>query len=394
MAFAVLSSYLLCRAITSGNSVKNWWIAYAAVLAVMGWANLMSLLIIPAHALTVNAAIRKKFVPVQSDIPSPSQPQSWFGTIISSRKVAISWLMSVMATVLAVIPLMIFAWPQRDGTTRFLAITSVSAVADMPGRLAGSWEVLPVALLLVVMALRADMRRASAGWLCLPWLIIPPIVLLAAGALSPLYDPRYILFCVPALAILAGVGLDALISGIATKCQNRRGNQKRSISSASLVLRDAKFSPALGVVAGAVLIGAIGVPSQLAYRAPDGHGDNIRLAAQIVAKYERQDDAVLYQPPWWRQIAAAYPFGFNHLRDVSLAKTPDQAGNFTGIQLPVSQIRRRLRTTQRVWLVEFMTFHPDPVLATGWKVVMHWHPSTFVLVLYQRQGFTPAAHPH
>jgi hypothetical protein len=45
---------------------------------------------------------------------------------------------------------------------------------------------------------------------------------------------------------------------------------------------------------------------------------------------------------------------------VSLARTPQQAGDFTGVQLPVSGIRQRLRTVQRVWLVEYLAFRADP----------------------------------
>jgi hypothetical protein len=143
--------------------------------------------------------------------------------------------------------------------------------------------------------------------------------------------------------------------------------------------------PVRVIVAGWMLAGAAGVPAQLACRPPDGHGDNIRLAAQIVARYEQTADAVLYQPPWWRQIEAAYPYGFDRLRDISLARTPDQAGNFTGVQFPVARIRARLRGVRRVWLVEFSGFSPDPALGPGWVAVHRWHPSTLVLVLYERR---------
>jgi hypothetical protein len=139
------------------------------------------------------------------------------------------------------------------------------------------------------------------------------------------------------------------------------------------------------IVAGWVLTAAAGVPAQLACRAPGGHGDDIRLAAAIVAAHERAGDAVLYQPPWWRQIAAAYPYGFCRLRDVSLARTPVQAGNFTGVQLPVAVVRQRLLRVHRVWLVEFLTFRPDPAIGPGWAIAGRWHPSTLVLTLYERR---------
>lgn len=348
MALTALASYLLCRAMSTGGRTRRWWVAYAAVLAVTGWMNLMALLIIPAHGLTVAMAERKFLC--------------W------------QWAVSVATTLLAVVPLLVLSWPQRHGTERFLAITSVSAVADMPGRLTGSWEVLAVALLLAVAALyssgRKDTLRLLGGpgspvtRLCLPWLLAPPVLLLAAGSFVPLYDPRYILFCVPALAVLAGGGLDALAA-------------RAHLTAAH---------PVAGIVAAVAIAGALGIPSQVAYRGDDGHGDDIRLATRIVAGHQRPGDAVLYQPPWWRQIAAAYPYGFSQLTDVSLARTPEQAGNFTGVQVPVAAARERLRAVRRVWLVEFTSFRPDPVLAAGWTVIGRWHPSTFVLVLYQRSA--------
>jgi mannosyltransferase len=140
------------------------------------------------------------------------------------------------------------------------------------------------------------------------------------------------------------------------------------------------------IVAGLALLGAAGLPAQIADRGPGGHGTDIRLAARIVASHERPGDAVLYQPPWWRQIAAAYPYGFARLRDISLAKTPEQAGDFTGVQLPLRQVRSRLSGVRRVWLVEFPAFRPDPALGPGWVAVRRWRAGTLVLVLYERWG--------
>jgi ABC-2 type transport system permease protein len=51
MALAVLASYLLVRATDMDTGSRSWWLAYSATLAAMGWMNLMSLLIVPAHAV-------------------------------------------------------------------------------------------------------------------------------------------------------------------------------------------------------------------------------------------------------------------------------------------------------------------------------------------------------
>jgi mannosyltransferase len=347
IALAVVSSYLLVRALESDSSKgsrrsRGWWAGYSAVLIVLGWTNLMALLILPAHAVAVSWRVRL------------------------GRSTAIApWALSVVAAIIGVSPLVVLAWPQRTGTSRFLALTSLDAVVNVPGRLTGSWPVLVVALVLAVLTVRFYTLRSEVVGLCLPWLVLPPVLLLAAGVAFPLYDPRYILFCVPPLALITGAGLDRLAS----------------IAASNHMIRNSGIAAVIGV---AVVAGA-GVPAQLDYRSPSGHVDNIRLAAQIVAAHEREGDAVLYQPAWWRQVSAAYDYGFTRLRDISLRESPARAGNFTGIQLPAAQLRTRLLTVPRVWLVEYKAFEPDPAIGTEWKVVGRWQPGDLILVLYQRR---------
>src|SRR5262249_60411189 len=52
--------------------------------------------------------------------------------------------------------------------------------------------------------------------LSLPWLLLPPAVLLAVSAAHPVYSLRYIMFCAPAAALLAGAGLASLGSARGT----------------------------------------------------------------------------------------------------------------------------------------------------------------------------------
>jgi mannosyltransferase len=43
-----------------------------------------------------------------------------------------------------------------------------------------------------------------------PWLVLPPVILLLGSDLKPVYVPRYVAFCLPALALLAAAGLTAI----------------------------------------------------------------------------------------------------------------------------------------------------------------------------------------
>jgi mannosyltransferase len=56
-ALAVAASYLLLRVLDSGGQ-RRWLLAYAAGLAVLGLFNIFSLLLVPAHAVTVALTAR------------------------------------------------------------------------------------------------------------------------------------------------------------------------------------------------------------------------------------------------------------------------------------------------------------------------------------------------
>jgi mannosyltransferase len=358
MALATLASYLLIRSFDPADGLSPRWrrlAPYALTVTAMSWLNLMSLLLVPAHALTLALTCRRALT--GRDPPASSA---------ATRRFAAGWLAAAAAAGLAVSPLVVLAWPQRHGTAQFLAPVGLTEVIDAPWHLTGSWlALIAAAPLAVVAVLPAVHPRPALARLCLPWLLLPPAVLLTAGAFVPAYDPRYILFCIPAFALLAGSGLDA----VATLAQARWPQAR---------LRG------WIIPAGLLIIALLGLPEQFGFRAPDGHIENIRQAAQIVAATERPGDAVLYAAPWWRQFSAAYPQGFDHLRDIALARTPTEADNLTGQQFPVSMVRAKLASVPRVWLIERKTFRPVPALTGGhWRIVASWHITSIVMVLYQ-----------
>ncbi|WP_326641154.1 hypothetical protein OG884_00995 [Streptosporangium sp. NBC_01755] len=56
----------------------------------------------------------------------------------------------------------------------------------------------------------------------LPWALLP-LVSMVISQIHPVYSPRYLLFTVPAMALIAGAGLDALRPR-ASACGRRRQN--------------------------------------------------------------------------------------------------------------------------------------------------------------------------
>jgi mannosyltransferase len=341
VALAAIASYLLVRAMeadVSGQRYK-WLAGYAACVAALGIVDIFGLLLIVAHAVTV--ALR----------------QGGPGGGKSARSLAAAWLAAAVAGTALASPLLAFAFVQR-GTLSWLTAPSLGALRGLheligPAYMADA-VVLAVACGIVVSALLGR-ERLRAGWpgslpaLCLPWLIVPPVILLVGSLITPLYTFRYVLLCIPAIALLAGAGLASL-----------------------------------GWVAGAaalVVIALLGLPQQRQVRGPDGHGDNVRQADRIVAEHMRPTDAVLEFKA--ENFAQAYPYGIRELAPVALAKSPIRSATLIGTFLPDPVVRERLTHVQRVWVVEYG--HPTPlVILNGlhFQLVHAWRTSDIWLYLY------------
>jgi mannosyltransferase len=156
------------------------------------------------------------------------------------------------------------------------------------------------------------------GWLAVPWLLLPPAALLAVSQVKPVYNGRYITYCLPALALLAGCGIAAL---------------RQPVRAGALAL-----------------VVALAVPPQLAVHTPDGGG--VRAAAQFLSRHERPGDAIVYPysliPPW----NLAYPDGFAGLRDLSLGQTAAAAGRLYATTVPRPVLAQREQTARRIWVVQ------------------------------------------
>jgi mannosyltransferase len=349
VALAALASYLLVRAMQADRGGTHRWLTgYAVCLAALGIVNIFGLLLIPAHAVTV------AFQYLRSDDAGDA---AGAGGSRAGRSLVLGWLAAAGAAIAVASPLLVLGYVQR-GTHPWLVrpgLRAVEGLRELVGpALMVDGVVLVVAAGIVVSAL-GGRERLRASWpgsvtaLCLPWLILPPAILVIGSQITPLYTFRYVLFCMPAIALLAGTGLAAL-----------------------------------GWVAGSaalVVIALLGLPAQLQVRGPDGHGDNIRQADRIVARNVRPGDAVLEFKA--ENFAQAYPYGIRRLIPIAQAKTPIQSATLVGTFLPDPVVRQRLTRVSRVWVVEYG--HPTPlVILSGlhFTLVRAWRTSDIWLYLY------------
>jgi mannosyltransferase len=353
-AMAAVSSYALVRALGAKHAhQRRWWVTYAVTLAVLGILNIFGLLLVAAHAVTVAIRMLK-----------PEEFQS-------RKALARRWLISAAVAVAVVSPLIVLGWMQRGQLSWLIApgFTGAISVTKLIGPLNMTLAVVFAFLLGIAVTLYRSRDHQAPEWvprlfaLCFPWLILPPAILLIGSAITPVYNFRYILFCVPAAVLLGGAGIAAMGRIVGT--------------------------------AAVILVAILGLNSQIFYRVPGGHGDDIRQADRIIQAERHPGDVVLYTNANAESFGAAYPYGLGQLRNIQLAKQPIPSGTLGGVNVSDQVLHERLAHVSRLWIVEIDESAPAKSILKGlhFHLIWVWRTSDIWLRLYVRKGspaFVPA----
>ena len=375
--FAVIASYLLLRAWPDGR--WRWWLGYAAAVALTGLFNIFGLLIVAAHGITL----------LLTDARGQTAPGRRIGRIPRAPRVPMRWLAACGAAVIVLGPLLGLASRQQVQIA-WLNRPTLNAMERLLVNLAGSRPLIaPFALLALaglLTAWRADhWRPLNPAAIALPWLIVPPFVLVAVSFVKPVYYVRYIEFCLPALAILAGAGLTGLIrlAAVTPLRWSRRGRWRLGL----------KWLPA--VLAVAVLAALLAGPQQ-AIRQTAARPDNLRLASAIVAAHEQPGDVVFYLPATMHVLGTAYPAPFARLRDIARDKSAIASGTLTGTEITSpALLKSRFTDVRRVWVVTGASTYKFPKASTpmgkeklallagaGLRILHRWQAGEVMLTLY------------
>ena len=263
-------------------------------------------------------------------------------------------------------PQIVFGWRQRQqiswlsvhGTDGVSSVTRLIGPPAMTGAVAAA-AAAAVAAAAVTARRRPAGQRVPPGLgrllgLCVPWLVLPPALLFISSDFSPVYNFRYILFCAPAAALLAGTALAAL---------------GRIAGPAALIV-----------------VAVLGLSTQAGFRTPGGHGDNIRQADQIIAQTARPGDVVLYTNPNAESFGAAYPYGLGRLANIQLARGPIPSATLGGTNVPSAVLQQRLAHVSRLWIVDINQDTPAGALLDGlhYHLIWVWQTSDIWLRLYAR----------
>lgn len=317
MAAAVWLTWLLVRLVRRGESRKRMWAIYALGTGISVTLFLYVGLMVVVHLAVIIGA----------------RP---------SRQTVRAWLESLVVAGIVALPLVLVALTQQHQIA-FLAHRQYATFANVIVRqwfrawyvAVIGWALILVGAVAAVLRGRGATRRnAVIVW---TWLAVPTALLLAGNAwLHPMYNMRYVAFCVPAVALAIGIGIDAL-SGAA---RTRRGNR---VIAVSLVL--------------ALIVAC--VPSFLAQRTPyskDG-GSDLRQIANAVREHAAAGDAIVFdesvKPRRKPRLALdLYPDAFTDIDDIALIAPAADGPSLWDRVSPLDTIGATIASHPVVWAVE------------------------------------------
>jgi mannosyltransferase len=292
------------------------------------------------------------------------------------------WLTAVGVALAVLSPLLVAGVAQRHQIS-WLERPGLAAVSHLVVTSAGSQALVPLLGLLVlvgVIATVTDRPRAPLDLVtvALPWLLLPAAVLLTASQARPVYDARYLVFCLPALGLLGACGVAWVTRFAMTVTVRGAGG-------------GAVWLPAILILA---LLAALTVGPQQSVRAAPSRLADLRGTAEVLAAQGRRGDAVLYVPPSNRVFSLAYPAPFRRLRDVALAQSPAAAANLSGAEVTAGVLRARFAGVGRVWVVSGRRMFPFPdgglepaeaALLRSFALVRRRYVGEGMLSLYRRR---------
>lgn len=369
---AAITTYLLLKAIEDGG---RWWIGYGAAAALTGLFNIFGLLILIAQGVTLLIA-------------APGLPG-----VVRRRPAGVlaRWVLAGIVAVTVLIPIVAFAYAQRNAISWMTGHVIIrSAAVNLARTWAGPEKLFWLVFGLAAFGVAADAvtwRRGrpsvTPGSVALPWLVLPPALLLVASQVHPVYDGRYVEYCLPALAILVAWGLTWLARLVAAAIP--------SLSRAGLAWLG--WLPAAAIL---VLLVIALIPADAKVSLPSSRPDNLAGDSQIVAANAKPGDIVFFIPMSYRPIEVEYPAQWRGVRDIALAQSPVASDTLYGTDVSPAELLKRFTHVTRVWVYTQPAYaaYMDSARATAVdkeemslvariKLVRQWVDGDKMLMLYQ-----------
>lgn len=332
---AAVATYALVRILQGGRF--RWFAAYTAGIALLGVAHVIALLLIAAHAWVILARRRDRWF--------------WFG-------------LAAFIGILPAAPLLYLGQTQKSQVA-WIGSFYLTPEAFLETGFGNAW----VAVTIGVMALFALALRYPSS-IFTAWAVVPLVALLGLSEYMPLLLPRYLMFTLPAFALLAGTALSRPHS--------------------------------LAAIAGVALVAGLAVPVHLEMRQEDGHGDATHRLASVITDGYRPGDAIVYAEgdafvgSGWlpRDTVAHYVPSARRPRDVFMIAPPRTDGTLLAKECPQAACVPEI-LPPRFWVlrlgylndaVQGVGEEKESLLRTKYREERTWRPAGFTLALVVRNS--------
>ena len=321
---------------------------YAALVIISSYLNELALLVLAAHAVTVLLArygrrVFERFVitaVVSALIVAP------LALLSVKERGAVGWIprpdfrqvgilfhdyfggTTLIAGILFVFAL-IALLPARGAQLR---LSVQGAAGDGPGQAgapAVAWW---------------NRRGASLPSVALPLVALPGgLLMLESLVLHPLYVDRYVLYGEVGAALLAGAG-----------CY-RAGLWLRQ--EAARWLREPGSAPrlaALAVVPGVVVCLCtllLNLGPQHRARTPQSREFDYGTPSAYIGAHAQAGDGILFFNSFYRKARYGYPADYRRVHDITMAESPQRAGNFNGTDQKFATAEPVMLTYRRIWVL-------------------------------------------
>jgi mannosyltransferase len=326
--FAVLATCLLVVALD--RRARWWFVAYALAVAALGGLHVVAVLLLVGHGWLVFA---------------------W------RRRLAWWWGASAALGLLPLLPVLWLGSKQR-GQVSYIPRVGLESITPTAAALFGS---LAVAVAIIVLAAFAlPLRWPSA--LYSAWAVVPVAALVVVSLVVPMLLPRYLVFTLPAWALLAGFAVTRV--------------------------------PGRWAAAAITVVALLGLPAQVDLRRGDGHDEATRDMATIIATQEHSGDVAVYatnesRGGWTtRDLVAHYVPADKRPRDPLMTRPPRTDGQLLAGEC--TDVARCLGKPPRVWVVRMgelsdplrgLGSDKEKVLRGGYHVAKVWRLRNTTLAL-------------
>lgn len=363
MCGATAASWFLVLAIQDRR--RPHWIAYSVIITLTVALHVIAITLVAAHLLTCILVNRNRYREYRS------------------------WLISVIPA--ALVGAALAALTAGDSTSHaWIPKTNVHTPYDAARDFAGSRPALALLLavtlagaLIAVLSRTSDSGHMSPSrgvqvntWsLGLPWLLLPAGLLMMISFAYPLFVSRYVLFSLPAMALVVAGGAVSMSRAV------RRSRAPRAPVAG------------LALVTAIALVAAVAKP-QVDLRRVGAHTDDPKAEASYLLSVARPGDGIVYSPRDLEHSLVSYGSSRPLPVDALLAVSPTASATLNGVEVAPSKAAASMLKFSRLWVLDVPGFEDTTAVAAAARAALaaHFRQVTAtdldgaVLVLYERVG--------